>query len=185
MKSKLLLASAAIIAAGAFTSPVTMAETTVTQTVVSTKDDVPVNQIDFKSFDVNGDGKYSMEEVGEKLFFIFDTDGNEVIDNMEWNNKNMYTITPMEKETFHYVDTDGDGSAEIATYSYDTFYQESGLIRFDEDKDGLSASEFIQVGYEELDDNEDKMIDLEEWKEAYMATLKPEEAEQERYTDGQ
>lgn len=144
------------------------AETVVTQTYIQTKDSENINNIDFSDFDVNEDGSYSMAEVGEKLFYIFDTDGNQVIDNIEWNKVNFYTITPMEVESFRYVDDTNDGGFKLADYNYDVFYKESGLIKFDEDKDGLSASEFIGEGFEVLDTDEDKMISLREWQRVYL-----------------
>lgn len=128
------------------------------------------NTINLKEFDINEDGKYSMAEVGERLFYAFDLDGNEVIDNMEWDKKSVMTVVPMEKETFQFVDLDGDTYTDVSSYSYETFYKDSGLASFDENKDGLSAKEFIGVGFEELDDSEDKTITLEEWQKVYLET---------------
>ena len=116
-----------------------------------------------------------------ELFYIFDTDGNEVIDNIEWNNENVYTITPVEVETFKYVDHNDDGTAEHASYTYETFWKASGLARFDKDDTGLSASEFIGTGYQELDINDNNTIEMKEWQKAYTEMKKPEVAEQERY----
>lgn len=155
-------------------------ETVVTQTYVQTQESENVNNIDFTDFDVNKDGSYSMAEVGEKLFYIFDTDGNEVIDNIEWDKVNFYTITPMEVESFKFVDTTNNGKFDMADYSYDVFYKESGLIKFDEDKDGLSAAEFIGEGYEVLDTTEDKMITLEEWQRVYLES-RPKHNQPENY----
>ena len=179
---KYILASGAAILALALTIPANAAkaETVVEKTYVQTKDLPDTNEIDFSAFDLNNDGSYSMTEVGEKLFYIFDTDGNEVIDNIEWDNKNFYTITPMEVEKFKFVDVDNDGQTDVASYTYDTFYKASGLIKFDEDQDGLSASEFIGVGFEKLDDSEDKTITLKEWQKAYLDT-RPDHYRQETY----
>lgn len=49
-----------------------------------------------------------MEEVGEKLFMVFDLDGNHLIDNIEWDKKSMMTIMPMEKETYKFYDSDNN-----------------------------------------------------------------------------
>lgn len=144
------------------------AETVVTQTYVKTKETENIRNIDFSEFDLNEDGSYSMEEVGEKMFYIFDTDGNQVIDNIEWNNVNFYTITPMQAESFKYVDRDGDGNFVLKDHSYDTFYVQSGLAKFDKDGTGLSAAKFIGAGFEELDSDDDKMITLREWQRVYL-----------------
>lgn len=180
MKKLTLTASAAVLAF-MMSAPNAQAETVKTQTYVQTKEVEDVNQIDFSAFDVNKDGLYAKSEVGEKLFYVFDRDGNEIIDNLEWDRKSMYTIIPMEQETFRFVDYNDDGYTDLSTYTYQTFYNESGLIRFDEDKDGLSASEFIGEGFQSLDDNDNGMIDLEEWQEAYTEATMPKNAEQERY----
>lgn len=154
-------------------SSTAIADTTTTKTYVQPQTLNNVNQINFSTFDVNGDGKYSMEEVGERLFVCFDQDRNQEIDNIEWTKKNVMTITPMEKETFEYTDTNDDGIAEKSTYTYETFYTASGLIKFDSNKDGLSAAEFIGEGFESLDNDENKMISLAEWKKAYMSSTQP------------
>ena len=144
-----------------------------------------VNQVQFSKFDVNGDGQYSMEEVGETLFYMFDTDGNEVIDNIEWNNDNVYTIIPIERDQFTFVDADSDGEAEMATHTYESFYKQSGLSAFDADGDeGISAEEFIDEGFEVLDDDQDKVISLEEWQEVYLESRR-EHDQPENYNDGQ
>ncbi len=168
MKTQLLTLSVAALALGAFIGTPAMAETVVTKTYIQTKENADVNTINFTAFDINNDGSYSMAEVGEKLFYIFDTDGNEVIDNIEWSNVNFYTITPMEVESFKFVDLNNDGRTDIATHDYNTFYKTSGLAKFDKDDDGLSAAEFIDTGYEKLDTDEDKMITLKEWQRVYL-----------------
>jgi hypothetical protein len=180
MKTQLLTLSAVALTS-MLVAQTSMAETVHTKTYIDTADTVENLKIDFSAFDVNGDGLYAKSEVGEKLFYVFDQDGNEVIDNLEWDRKSMYTITPMEKETFKFVDYNDDGYTDLSTYTYDIFYKESGLIRFDNDKNGLSASEFIEVGFQELDDNDNNTIELDEWVEAYTAMTRPETAEQERY----
>ena len=180
MKTKYLTFSAVALVTALAAYPV-VAETVHTKTYVETSDVIDERKINFSAFDVNEDGMYAKSEVGEKLFYVFDQDGNEVIDNLEWSDKSMYTITPMEKETFKFVDSDDDGYTDLSTYTYETFYKESGLIRFDNDKDGLSAEEFIGVGFQELDDNDNNTIELDEWSEAYTEMTAPETAEQERY----
>jgi Ca2+-binding EF-hand superfamily protein len=181
MKTRILLSTVAAVSMMAVL-PSAKADTTVhTHTKVQTQDLENVNQIRFSAFDLNKDGVYSKEEVGEKLFQVFDQDGNHVIDNIEWTKRSVYTIMPMEKTTYKFVDYNHDGIAEEATYTYEEFYAASGLIRFDKDKNGLSPREFIGEGFEVLDDSENKMIELEEWKEAYIESLSPENAQQDNY----
>jgi len=87
----------------------------------------------------------------------------------------------MEKETYTIIDEDSDGVAEEVTYTYSEFLETSGLIKFDKNYDGLSAEEFIGVGFESLDGDENKMIDLREWKDAYTESLEAPNADQEHY----
>ena len=178
MKTK-FFATAAAIALFA-TAPV-YAETVTTATTIAPQDVPGVTEVDFSTFDTNHDGVYSMEEVGDRLFESFDKDGNGSIDNNEWDEKTVMTIAPMKMETFQYVDKDDDGMAEESTYTYQTFYEASGLIKFDHNQNGLSAEEFIGVGFQKLDDDDNNLINKEEWREAYIAMVKPESAEQERY----
>lgn len=181
MKKLTLTATIATIAMVA-AMPAVKADTTVhTKTYVEAQNIEGVSQINFSAFDVNNDGLYAKSEVGSKLFDVFDNDGNDLIDNIEWDERSVYTITPMEKQTFQFVDYNDDGSTDLSSYTYETFYQESGLIRFDKNKNGLSPAEFIGESFQSLDDNDDNMIDLEEWQEAYTVSTRPATAEPERY----
>ncbi len=149
------------------------AETVTTETY--TEPTRPSNsiQVDFKVFDLNNDGIYSMQEVGERLFESFDTNNDDLIDNTEYNKNIVMTITPMEQETYQFIDNDDDGYVEKSTYTYETFYQTSGLARFDDNADGLSAHDFVDKSLQELDKDDDNLISLKEWKQAYTASVKP------------
>ena len=147
-----------------------LAEETTIRTEVHTKvQDLPtVNEVNFSVFDVNNDGQYSMQEVGTRLFDSFDQDDNKFIDNIEWDDRTVMTITPIEQETFQFVDIGNDGDTDYTNYTYQTFYEASGLIAFDKNQNGLSAKEFIDEGFETLDRDQDKLISLEEWQDAYL-----------------
>lgn len=143
------------------------AETVTTRTTVTQMDMPAGSAVHFETFDVNQDRVLSMEEVGEKLFYLFDKDGNEVIDNLEFTRNEVLTIVPMERETMKLVDIDDDGRTDVAAYDYDSFVQASRLIKFDRDVDGLSAEDFIETGFLELDSDDSTTIELDEWKRAY------------------
>src|SRR5262249_10935090 len=112
--------------------------------------------------------------VGEYLFHKFDKDGNGMIDNIEFDQKGFITIIPMEKDTLKMVDYDEDGRADTQQYTEQDFIQDSHLARFDQNKDGLTPAEFIGLGYKELDENHDNLIGIDEWRDAYMASVRPE-----------
>ncbi len=179
MKTSILMASVALLTlTGGIAAH---AETITTKTVVQQENLPNTNKINLTAFDVNEDGTLSMAEVGERLFRLFDRDGNHSIDNLEWSTKAVMTVIPMEKETLKLVDLNDDGNPETVEHTQETFLKESRLMRFDENRDGLSPKEFIDTGYEVLDDDEDRLINLEEWKEAYMEAVHAPVNEPERY----
>lgn len=122
-------------------------------------------------FDINGDGILSTPEVGEKLFAMYDFDGNGMIDNIEYEQNAVITVTPVEKTTTITYDFNGDGIAEQQEKVYENFMRHTQLSRFDGDNDGLSAREFVGRGFLEADIDGDKMISKKEWQGSYIAEI--------------
>ena len=164
------------ISGGAVASDTATTVTTKTTTVVTEKPVImpDTDMINMTQFDLNKDGILSMHEVGARLFFVFDRDGNEIIDNMEFDRNSFMTIVPVEKETMTYVDVyrDGDKVESKTTYTTEDFMKQSQLIRFAGDTDGLSPREFIDQSFLKTDINDDKAIRMEEWQEAYALLVK-------------
>lgn len=183
MKNFLLLTTAIASATFGMASINSADAKTVSKTteyeVISTSETTPVN---FKKFDMDNDGIYTMPEVGEELFYAFDQDGNEVLDKGEWEDKLVLTIQPVQKTTAIRIDYDDDGELDTATYTYERFYEDSGLARFDHNSNGLSAEEFIDEPFMVMDDNDTRTIDIQEWEEAYLGNVVPH-LEPERYND--
>ena len=165
--------TAALLATGISAAQAETVTTTETTTTVET--DVVTEgttRFDITELDIDNDEIISVEEVGEKLFYIYDTDGNEVIDNTEYDNPSVVTVVPMEKETVHAVDFDNDGKAEQTTYTYDRFMKRTGLAMFDRDNDGLSAKDFLGgTAFMQADINGNHTIDLKEWKSTYSTEV--------------
>lgn len=136
---------------------------------------IPVN---FKYLDVNSDGILSRKEVGQKLFYLFDTDGNGVIDNIEIKKNQVITLVPFEKVELTMIDFDDDGKADIVNITSDQFMDYSMLNRFDKDNDGLTAEEFIGHSALELDADKSGVVEFREWKEVYDKSVSPEAAKQ-------
>jgi len=158
------------------------AETVITTlTIVEPQQLENANMIDMSAFDIDHNYILSMSEVGEKLFEIFDRDGNEIIDNLEFAQNSLLTIAPMEKETLTYIDYAPTGSVDEMTFTREEFMKTSQLVRFANDYDGLSPEEFLDKPFLALDDNDDKAVDLQEWKEAYASLVKYPHEEAERY----
>lgn len=170
--NKYIFATAAVTLIGI---SVAQAETVITKTETTQKEIPNVEQVEFKAFDLNGDGTYSTAEVGQKLFKIFDANGDEQIDNIEWDQRHIYTIVPVQVETKEFFDYNDDGVIDEEKTSRETFFEATGLIKFDKNLNGLSAKEFIGVGFEKLDLDENKMISYDEWKSAYTDALKNHE----------
>lgn len=159
------------------------AATVTKDTIVTQQELANTEKINFSDFDVNKDGRLSRAEVGETLFYIFDTDGNEVIDNIEYERPMVLTIIPMEKKEITTVDFDDDGIPDSTSFNTEEFYEQSMLARFAKDKNGLSAKDFLGQNYWQLDDNKDKTVDIKEFKRAYIQSLRPSAANPNRYND--
>lgn len=122
-------------------------------------------------FDLNRDSILSMNEVGEKLFRMYDTDGNNVIDNNEFERRAVLTVVPVEKNTTVTYDFDGDGLSDRVATTSQVFLQETRLARFDRNGDGLSPREFTGRSFLEADINNDKAVDLAEWRGVYVSSV--------------
>lgn len=180
MKKVALMAavSAFVMIAGATGAS---AETVTTQTTVTQTEIPGTEKINFAALDLNHDGILSRAEVARKLFYLFDTDGNEVIDNKEIKHNRILTFIPLEKTELTMIDFDDDGKVDTATTSNDQFMEFSMLKRFDKDADGLNAEEFIGKPFLELDTDKSKVIEASEWRDAYIASTSPLVAKQYRY----
>ena len=102
------------------------ADTTVTNTTVSQVNLPHTQKVDFSAFDLNHDGVLSTAEVGEKLFYLFDQDGNHVIDNLEYKYHSVLTIIPMKQTTLSYH-IDEAGNVDDKSVTQSDFEQRSGL----------------------------------------------------------
>lgn len=169
MKKLLALTAVAALLSVSGANAETVQQTTIeTQTIAPGKTVLVISELD-----VNQSGTISTEEIGERLFYLYDRDGNEIIDNVEFDSELALSVTPVERETITVVDTNNDGIAEETSYSYETFMKQTRLSLFDGHEDGLSAQEFIGRGFLNLDSNDDMSIDLNEWKSAYHIGMKP------------
>lgn len=167
MKTLTLLAGTALVAMVAMMPVAANADTVKTEVVVKQQDIPNRNKVYFSDFDLNKDGILSRWEVGERLFRSFDLDGNMTIDNQEFDKKSVLAIVPVEKETLKMVDINDDGKSEVATYTVETFMQESGLARFTQGSPSISPHDFIGTDYKVIDTSRNGFIELSEWKEIY------------------
>ena len=136
-------------------------------------------------YDLNGDGMLSAAEIGNKLFYQFDRDGNESIDNIEWNKPLKVDFAPVEKVTVTKIDIDGDGVDEQEAVNVDVFLESTGLERFDTDGNGISPREFTGKSVLEMDTDKSGLIEMKEWQKAYVQMRAPKAANNEIYNDGQ
>lgn len=159
-------------------------KTTVTDTVpVTTRSEMHVETkenaiapegtrlFNIADFDVNKDGILTRAEVGERLFHMYDTDGNQMIDNLEYQRPAIVTVLPVEKTVTINYDFDGDGVAEQQEKVYENFVRYTQLARFDNDKDGLSPREFVDRGFLEADIDDDNFVSLKEWQGSYNEAI--------------
>ena len=127
--------------------------------------------VNLRDFDYNKNGVLSRAEAGAGLFKLYDTDGNEVLDNNEFKVRAIITLAPMSKETVISYDLDGDGLADQTKVTYETFVRDTMLSRFDASGDGLSPEEFTGREFIVADINNDKVVDEKEWQASYDHAL--------------
>ncbi len=175
---KMLLAGATVLT---FIALPAIADTVTKQTTVTQKELPDTYKVDFASLDLNHDGILSRSEVGRKLFYIFDSDGNEVIDNIEFNKPKVLTVIPLQKNELTMIDFNDDGVPDVTKQTSEEFSNLSMLNRFDKDNNGLSAAEFIGVPFLKLDTDHSKVIEIAEWRDAYIKSTTPLSAKQYRY----
>lgn len=125
--------------------------------------------VNFKELDLDGDNNLTKQEVGEKLFKLYDTDGNQVIDNIEYERKAVITIQPVERETTteYFV----NGKPDKVETDREDFMRETMLSQFDKNKDGLSPRVFLERDFKVVDVNKDKGVTLREWLGAYIEKI--------------
>lgn len=174
----LALAAAFLVGTGA---PPAYAATVVTDTIIQQKEIPDTIKVNFIEFDANKDGSLSRREVGEKLFYIFDTDGNEVIDNIEYTRPQVITLIPMEKQIITSIDFNDDSIPDDSSLNQEEFMQQSLLYKFDQNKDGLSARDFLAQVFWQLDDDNDRTVDIKEFEAAYIESTSPGAANPNRY----
>lgn len=123
--------------------------------------------VNFMDFDLNGDGTLSTSEVGDMLFKLFDTDGNGIIDNVEFEKRNVMTVVPMEKTTVVKYYFDNGNTSEVVESDHEKFMEKTQLSRFDESGEGLSPRDFVGKTFQQMDINRSRGIELREWRGAY------------------
>ena len=179
MKFRAYLLAAAVVA---LTGAAATAATVNTTTVVKQVDLPDTKTFDFKSFDTNNDQIITMTEVGDNLFFLFDLDSNKVIDNHEFETKSVLTVIPLEAKTYTFRDYDDDGKYEKGDFTYDVFAKQSGLAVFDEKRTGgIAPTDFVKASFLEMDKNDSKVIEPNEWRDAYVQSRLPDLAKQDTY----
>jgi hypothetical protein len=138
-----------------------------TEEHTTTTDSRTVNLMDF---DMDKSGILSADKVGRMLFKIFDTDGNGVVDNNEYEHHVNVTVLPVEKNTTVTYTLDDKGETKKTT-TYETFMQGTRLASFGNNGKGMSPHEFTGQDFIAVDVNRDHAIDLKEWQGTYIASI--------------
>ncbi len=142
---------------------------------IETREDVVVpagvEAFNIKDFDLNGDGVLVRAEVGERLFKLYDVDGNGVIDNIEYQRRAITTLQPVERTTTISYDLTGNGTPDKQETTHERFLRETQLSHFDKNNKGLSARDLLDRSFASADVDNDKFISLREWRGAYDAAI--------------
>ncbi len=155
------------------TDSTTTTTSAVTTNVVTEAGAVPVGTrtIHFEDFDTNGDHILSTREIGDVLFKLYDTDGNQVIDNNEFERPAVLTIAPVAKTTTVSYDFDNDGMADKQVVTQEQFMERTQLSRFDKNGNGLSPREFTGKAFNQVDVDKSKAIEMKEWQGVYISSI--------------
>ena len=129
------------------------------------------HHIKFDEFDLSRDGILSVAEIGESLFKLYDIDGNNLIDNIEYEKRAVFNIVPTEKSTIIYYDFDGDGHADETAYTYETFSRDMQFSRFETARNGLSPHELTETHFNYADINNDRFVNQSEWRKVFIPSL--------------
>lgn len=134
--------------------------------------------VNLMDYDANNDGVLSTREVGEMLFKLFDSDGNMLIDNQEFEKRNVMSLVPMEKETVVQYDFDNDGLADKVERAHETFMKKTQLSRFDMVGEGISPHDFMGKSFMLVDIDRSRFVEINEWRGAYDALINQQNQKQ-------
>ncbi|HRI76061.1 MAG TPA: hypothetical protein PLW48_00080 [Alphaproteobacteria bacterium] len=151
------------------------------ETITTTRQILPptgTRLVNLMDFDANNDGVLSTREVGEMLFKLFDSDGNMLIDNQEFEKRNVMSLVPMEKETVVQYDFDNDGLADKVERAHETFMKKTQLSRFDMVGEGISPHDFMGKSFMLVDIDRSRFVEINEWRGAYDALINQQNQKQ-------
>ncbi|MEZ0226279.1 MAG: hypothetical protein ACAH83_17110 [Alphaproteobacteria bacterium] len=180
-----------LLAAPAVSQAEDVMTTTTTETVTKSRVDWEKKEepmvkpgthlLNLTEFDANKDGRLTRAEIGEKLFHIFDTDGNNLVDNVEYEKKLVATIVPVkETEKIAFYSGDNVTPDKTITTSQDIL-KVTQLARFDKAGDGLSPHDFAAKDFAGADVDNDHFVKVEEWQGAYDAVINAENEDKQKF----
>lgn len=179
VKTGIFTAAAALLVFAATPAAAEAEATVIEKTKVVTERTVPAPgamMVNFMDYDLDGDGHLSQEEAGKMLFKLFDTDGNEIIDNVEYEKRTVATVVPMERETVVTIENSKPDVPNEVRHSVTRYFEVTDLTQYDKDGKGISPRDFTDRSFMEMDTNRDKSIDAKEWRTGYDAKFAAEQA---------
>jgi hypothetical protein len=158
--------------------PVVSSGTTTTTVVTTDAPAVPVGTttttvvtrpVTFYYYDTSHHNIVANAELTEPVFKIWDTDGNDSIDNHEYYNNAMVMYEPVEYNKRTYQDIDMDGLPELTKEEYTIRLQKlPGYPTLNTDKkDGISVYEFTGFGFQAADLDDNNQVSYDELRKAF------------------
>lgn len=139
-----------------------------------------VRPVVFYYYDVDAGEIVAADTVTEDIFRLWDVDGNGHVSPQEYYRNAMVIYEPVETRTKIFSDVDGRLKLTREEYTLRLAQVPDYAALNTDGKPGFSAHEFLGVGFQEADRNDDNQVSMSEFTEAFYG--QPRLAvDQERY----
>lgn len=158
--------------------------TTIYETKTVTAPAIPegVMPVIFYYYDAGASEIVAADTVTDDIFKLWDVDGNGYVSPQEYYKNAMVIYEPVETRTQIFTDVDSNGRLKLTQEEYTLRLQQvPDYAALNKDgKHGISAHEFLGVGFQAADRNDDNQVSFSEFTEAFYGQPRLA-SDQERY----